>query len=78
MDPVLEESPDEDLSSVFEKMKIAKFECEQCGSGYSQEGYLKKHLETKHGLTEKSGPECKDCGKCSLIPKHWQNISSLI
>ena len=63
MDPVLEERPDEDLSSVFEKMKIAKFECEQCGSGYSQEGYLKKHLETKHGLTEKSGPECKDCGK---------------
>ena len=64
MDPILEETPDENLSSVFEKLKIKpRFECTQCGSGYSQEGYLQKHLETKHGVYQKTGPECKECGK---------------
>ena len=74
VDPVLEETPEEtsneDIATVFQKMKLEpKFSCKQCGSGYSQEGYLKKHMETKHGIAQKTGPECKECGKLFANPK---------
>ena len=53
-----------------------KFSCPLCRSGYTQEGYLKKHLETKHNKKPGLGPECDICGKLfantKTLEKHVQ------
>ena len=60
VDPVLE--PPEDIISTLENLKITpNFTCSYCGSGYTKEGYLRRHVEMKHG--KDTGPECAECGK---------------
>ena len=60
-DPVLNETHD-DLTAKLENLKITpNFVCSECGSGYTQEGYLRRHVELKHG--KNPDPECEECGK---------------
>ena len=64
MDPDLNENKEEELVSVLKELKLSpKYTCSHCGAGYTQEGYLKRHIETKHVSVEKTGPECDECGK---------------
>ena len=49
------------------------FSCEQCGAGFTKEGYLKKHMESKHELQKKqvAGPVCSECDKVfATLEKH--------
>ena len=60
-DPVLNETHD-DLTAKLENLQITpNFVCSECGSGYTQEGYLRRHVELKHG--KNPDPECEECGK---------------
>ena len=38
-----------------------KFKCEICTAGYMAEGYLKKHMNEKHGLGTGKLFECTEC-----------------
>jgi hypothetical protein len=67
---------EDELVSAVQSLKLNPiFSCEHCGAGYTQEGYLKRHLETKHQNTkmskilENSGPECSECGKVFANPR---------
>jgi uncharacterized Zn-finger protein len=62
--PEVRESKVESLVTGLDQLGIGpKFSCSICGNGYSQEGYLKRHLEAKHGKKPDRGPECDECGK---------------
>ena len=67
VDPDLNFHEDVDeLSSEIQNLQLnPTFTCEKCGAGYTKEGYLKRHIESKHGIQkpEPSGPVCDDCGK---------------
>ena len=66
-DPVIIDNHEE-LVSELENLKITpNFTCSICGSGYTQAGYLKRHVEMKH--ESKTGPECEECGKLFANPK---------
>ena len=77
-EPDLEEyKVEEDLVASLNKLKVSpNFSCSLCGSGFTQEGYLKKHLETKHQKKPDPGPECDICGKllanAKTLEKHVQ------
>ena len=63
----------EELVSAIQSLKLDPiFSCEHCGAGYTQEGYLNRHVETKHTHTkntlENSGPVCGECGKVFANP----------
>ena len=67
---------EEELVSAIQSLKLDPiFSCEHCGAGYTQEGYLNRHLETKHTHTkisktlENSGPVCSECGKVFANPR---------
>ena len=73
-DPELIE--EDELVSAVKSLKLNPvFSCELCGAGYTQEGYLKRHVESKHAQTKKSnfpedsGPECNECGKIFANPR---------
>ena len=73
VDPDLESFKCETLDEISAKMESlelnAVFSCEQCGSGYTKEGYLKRHMEEKHGLQKKQvGPVCSECDKVFANP----------
>ena len=69
-EPVISETHD-DIVSEFENLSVVpKFICSYCGSGYTQAGYLKRHVETKH--ESKSGPECNECGKLFANSKSFE------
>lgn len=81
IDPDLTESQEENLVSVMDNLKLGpKYSCSYCGAGYTQEGYLKRHMETKHEVEEKKKPEhqpeCDDCGKlfanAKTLEKHMK------
>ena len=81
IDPDLTESQEENLVFVMDNLKLGpKYSCSYCGAGYTQEGYLKRHLETKHEVEEKKKPEhqpeCDDCGKlfanAKTLEKHMK------
>ena len=62
-DPVLDDLQDE-LSTSLEKLTLqSKFSCVKCGSGFSQAGYLKIHIEMKHSDVEIVSPQCSICDK---------------
>ena len=62
--PDLSEPEVETLVSELKHLDLGpKYTCSLCGNGYTQEGYLKKHLETKHQKKPDLGPECEECGK---------------
>jgi hypothetical protein len=62
--PEVRESKVESLVTGLDQLGIGpKFSCSICGNGYSQEGYLKTHLEAKHGKKPDRGPECDECSK---------------
>ena len=62
--PEVRESKVESHVTGLDQLGIGpKFSCSICGNGYSQEGYLKRHLEAKHGKKPDRGPECDECGK---------------
>jgi 1-aminocyclopropane-1-carboxylate deaminase/D-cysteine desulfhydrase-like pyridoxal-dependent ACC family enzyme len=66
-DPVICESQ-EDIVSGLENLKLTpNFTCSYCGSGFTQAGYLKRHVEMKY--ESKVGPECVECGKLFANPK---------
>ena len=77
VEPDFNESKLEDIVSSMSKLEVSpKFSCPLCGSGYTQEGYLKKHLEIKHQKKPDPGPECEICGKlfanAKTLEKHVQ------
>ena len=39
-----------------------------CGCGFDKEGYLKRHIESKHAV-QKVGPVCNECDKIFANPK---------
>ena len=49
---------------MFDKLKIHNetFTCKVCGCGFTAEGYLKSHMEKKHGEKKKLF-ECSECNK---------------
>ena len=56
--------------SAVQSLKLNPiFSCNYCGAGYTQEGYIKRHMESKHMDQKKSNnlenvsPECNECGK---------------
>lgn len=64
VEPDLREPQMESLVDGMGKLEVSpEFSCSICGNGYTQEGYLKKHLETKHMKMPDPGPECPECGK---------------
>ena len=69
-DPVLTETH-EDIIAKLENLQVTpNFTCSYCGSGFTQEGYMKRHVELKHG--RKSGPKCNKCGKLFANEKSLQ------
>ena len=56
----------DDLASDIESLQLdPSFKCGKCGAGYSKEGFLKRHIESKHGIKEPEsiGPVCIECEK---------------
>ena len=57
----------DDLSAKIENLDLnPMFTCETCGAGYSKEGFLRRHMETKHGkqlVKKKVSPVCSECEK---------------
>ena len=55
----------DELSAKIENLDLNPvFTCEKCGAGYSKEGFLRRHMEAKHGKKKVDpGPICTECGK---------------
>ena len=55
----------DELSAKIENLDLKPvFTCEKCGAGYSKEGFLRRHMEAKHGKKKVDpGPICTECGK---------------
>ena len=59
----LEKPEAEDFLSGFKNLSLEpKFQCDLCGNGYSNRGYLDSHLKEKHHL-EMSSVMCTICEK---------------
>ena len=55
----------DELSAKIENLDLNPvFTCEKCGAGYSKVGFLRRHMEAKHGKKKVDpGPICTKCGK---------------
>ena len=65
------------VTKKMETIQLGKkfeFNCDACGTGYSQEGYLKKHMEVKHAKPSSSstGGECPMCGSVLATARSFE------
>ena len=75
------ESKVDELTSGMESLELNRIVyCKHCGAGYSKEGYLKRHIESKHGIVaerDMTGPLCGECEKvfrkCKNFRKAYEN-----
>ena len=55
----------DEIATKMESLELKDlFSCDQCGAGYTKEGYLKRHMETKHKIiTKNTETVCSECEK---------------
>lgn len=70
VEPDISDHNIDEIATKMESLELKEFfSCDQCGAGYSKEGYLKRHKETKHKIIAKNTePVCSECGKVFANP----------